>query len=118
MKKNHVNILKLTIPVFLACVCFLIALSKNNQATMPVSLSLEIEGQYSYDNENWYPILKDTCFSDSEKELWLKLDFDVNWFIWMRKQRLCKCAISFFRLCVAGHGIAGLWMGRPTQKRL
>ena len=45
---------------------------------MPVSLSLEIEGQYSYDNENWYPILKDTCFSDSEKELWLKLDFDVN----------------------------------------
>lgn len=78
MKKNHVNILKLTIPVFLACVCFLIALSKNNQATMPVSLSLEIEGQYSYDNENWYPILKDTCFSDSEKELWLKLDFDVN----------------------------------------
>lgn len=77
MKSSHVNILKLIIPVFLSCICFWIALSQNNQSIMSVSLPLEIAGQYSYDNENWYPISTDTEFSDKEIELWLKLSFDT-----------------------------------------
>ena len=42
-------------PILIAVICLTLAVRNDNQASMPIPMSLTFTGEYSYDGDNWYP---------------------------------------------------------------
>lgn len=56
MKNRWKMIVAIVLPIAMAVVTILISLMNNNQAMMTVPFKLEMQGEYSYDEETWYSL--------------------------------------------------------------
>ncbi|MBR4964995.1 MAG: histidine kinase, partial [Lachnospiraceae bacterium] len=80
MNKKYVKIAAIILPVFLAVICLIIVVRNDNQASMPVPMSISFSGEYSYDGENWYPYNENSNISALDGEVTVKGRFDTDIF--------------------------------------
>lgn len=63
MKKQFLNKCVSILPIMIAIACIIAMFSRNNQAIYGIPLPIELEGEYSYDGENWNPLDEDSDIS-------------------------------------------------------
>lgn len=85
MKKIMLNTrvktyLFILLPVIMMAICILTICTSNGQATMCIPYPLQLDGEYSWDGVNWYPLEENSEFSAFAGELRVrgKLDVEVS----------------------------------------
>ena len=76
VKKQTIGRIGCVVLLLLAIVCLLNVLKNNNQAMMPVPLELEILGEYSFDNKEWFPLTEDSDLSTRNGNLYVRGHFN------------------------------------------
>ena len=76
VKKQTIGRIGCVVHLLLAIVCLLNVLKNNNQAMMPVPLELEILGEYSFDNKEWFPLTEDSDLSTRNGNLYVRGHFN------------------------------------------
>ena len=78
MNNKYVKTAAITIPILMAAICLTLAVRNDNQASMPIPMSLTFTGEYSYDGDNWYPYNKDSDMSALDGDVTVRGYFDVD----------------------------------------
>ena len=78
MNNKYIKTAAIIIPIFIAIICLTFAVRNDNQASMPIPMSLTFTGEYSYDGDNWYPYNKDSDMSALDGDVIVKGHFDVE----------------------------------------
>ena len=78
MNNKYIKTAAITIPILMAVICLTLAVRNDNQASMPIPMSLTFTGEYSYDGDNWYPYNKDSDMSALDGDVIVKGHFDVE----------------------------------------
>lgn len=78
MNNKYIKTAAIIIPIFIAIICLTFAVRNNNQASMPIPMSLTFTGEYSCDGDNWYPYNKDSDMSALDGDVTVKGHFDVD----------------------------------------
>ena len=78
MNNKYIKTAVITIPILMAVICLTLAVRNDNQASMPIPMSLTFTGEYSYDGDNWYPYNKDSDMSALDGDVTVKGHFDVD----------------------------------------
>ena len=78
MNNKYIKIVAIIMPILIAVICLTLAVRNDNQASMPIPMSLTFTGEYSYDGDNWYPYNKDSDMSALDGDIAVKGHFDVD----------------------------------------
>ena len=78
MNNKYIKTAVIIIPILMAVICLTLAVRNDNQASMPIPMSLTFTGEYSYDGDNWYPYNKDSDMSALDGDVTVKGHFDVE----------------------------------------
>ena len=78
MNNKYIKTAVIIIPILMAAICLTLAVRNDNQASMPIPMSLTFTGEYSYDGDNWYPYNKDSDMSALDGDVTVKGHFDVD----------------------------------------
>ena len=62
----------------MAAICLTLAVRNDNQASMPIPMSLTFTGEYSYDGDIWYAYSEDSDMSALDGDVTVKGHFDVD----------------------------------------
>ena len=74
-KKKLLFTVSVIIPILLAAASMLSVILNNNQASMPIPLKLEFTGEYTYDEEQWYPLTEESDISAFDGDLIVRGSF-------------------------------------------
>ena len=78
MNNKYTKIAAIIIPILLAVICLVLVVRQDNQASLPISMKLTFTGEFSYDEENWYPYNEDSDMSALDGDVTVKGHFDVE----------------------------------------
>ena len=78
MNNKYIKTAAIIMPILIAVICLTLAVRNDNQASMPIPMSLTFTGEYSYDGDNWYPYNKDSDMSALDGDVTVKGHFDVD----------------------------------------
>lgn len=76
MNKQRISWIGFIVLLLLSIVCMIDVLKNNNQAFMPIPLELEIQGEYSFDNKEWFPLTKHSDLSTRNGDLYVRGHFN------------------------------------------
>ena len=78
MNNKYTKIVANIMPILLAVICLVLVVRQDNQASLPISMKLTFTGEFSYDEENWYPYNEDSDMSALDGDVTVKGHFDVE----------------------------------------
>ena len=78
MNNKYIKTAVIIIPILMAAICLTLAVRNDNQASMPIPMSLTFTGEYSYEGDNWYPYNKDSDMSALDGDVTVKGHFDAE----------------------------------------
>ncbi len=78
MNNKYIKTVAIIMPILIAVICLAFAVRNDNQASMPIPMSLTFTGEYSYDGDNWYPYNEDSDMSALDGAVTVKGHFDVD----------------------------------------
>lgn len=78
MNNKYTKITVIVMPVLLAVLCLVLVVRKDNQASMPVPMNLTFTGEYSYDEESWYPYNEESNISALYGDVAVRGHFDAE----------------------------------------
>ena len=78
MNNKYTKIAAIIMPILLAFICLAFVVKNDNQASMPIPMSLTFTGEFSYDGENWYPYNEDCDISALDGDVTVRGHFDAD----------------------------------------
>ena len=78
MNNKYIKIIAIILPILLAFICLILVVRNDNQALMPIPNNLIFTGEYSYDEENWYPYHENGDMSALDGDVTVRGHFDVD----------------------------------------
>ena len=80
MKKRNLDWIGYVVLIFLVVICLYKVLTNNYQAMMSIPLELELQGEYSFDNENWFTLDENSDLSTKKGNLYVRGHFNEEIF--------------------------------------
>lgn len=78
MNNKYTKITAIIMPILLAVICLVLVVRNDNQASMPIPMSITFTGEFSYDGENWYPYNENSDISALDGDVTVRGHFDVD----------------------------------------
>lgn len=75
---SHVVAIGMVVLIALSLLLFFVGINRMVAATSPCGIAIEFCGEYSWDQENWKPLTKDTTFNALDGDLYLRGNFNED----------------------------------------